>query len=196
MAAPKRDISVDEVLPPASHVNPIAARLARSKDPTEQATARILAKYLDELIPIPGTKFRIGLDPILALIPGVGDTVASGAGVIIMLDALRSGVPLSVLMRMGANMGINFLIGLVPGLGAAGSAFFKSNSRNLRLLTHWQSGQRDKVKRSTFRFFAGIMILITMAVLLVIAAGMFYVWLFYKVYEHMSLGRSPHDSVS
>lgn len=190
MPAPKRDISVDEVLPPAGHVNPIAARLARSKDPTDQATARILAKYLDELIPIPGTNFRIGLDPILALIPGVGDTVASGAGVIIMLDALRSGVPLSVLLRMASNMGLNFLIGLVPGLGAAGSAFFKSNSRNLKLLTHWQRGNRDKVKRSTTRFFVGIIILVTLGILLVAAAVGFYAWLFYKGYEYLTLGKT------
>jgi len=190
MAAPKRDITVDEVLPPAGRVNPIAARLAASKDPAAQASARILAKYLDELIPIPGTKFRIGLDPILALIPGVGDTVASAAGGIIMLDALRSGVPLPVLMRMGANMGINFLIGLVPGLGAAGSAFFKSNSRNLKLLTHWQTGQRDKVKRSTFRFFVSIIILVTLAVLMVIAAWVFYGWLIYKGFKYLSLGQT------
>lgn len=190
MPAPKRDISVDEVLPPAGHVNPIAARLAASKDPAAQASARILAKYLDELIPIPGTNFRIGLDPILALIPGVGDTVASGAGAIIMLDALRSGVSLPVFARMGANMGINFLIGLIPGLGAAASAFFKSNSRNLKLLTQWQAGQQAKVQRSSFRFFAGIIILIGLAVLMVVAAWIFYVWVIYKGFQYFSLGKT------
>lgn len=177
----QRNISVDEVLPPASKVNPIAARLAASKDPTDRATARILAKYLDELIPLPGTNFRIGLDPLLALIPGVGDTVASAAGVIIMLDALRSGVSIPVFMRMGLNMGINFLIGLIPGIGAAGSAFFKSNTRNLKLLTTWQAGNKDKVKRSTFRFFAGLILLFGMVVTLVIAAWVFYIWAFYKI---------------
>ncbi len=190
MAAPKRDISVDEVIPPAGHVNPIAARLAASKDPADQASARILAKYLDELIRVPGTNFRVGLDPILALIPGVGDTVASGAGAIIMLDALRSGVPIPVFMRMAANMGINFLIGLVPGLGAAGSAFFKSNSRNLRLLTQWQAGNRDKIQRSTFRFFAGVVILIGLAVLMIVAAWVFYVWVLYKGFQYLSLGQT------
>lgn len=186
MPAPKRDISVDEVLPPK--VNPIAARLAASKDPTHRATARILAKYLDELIPIPGTNFRIGLDPLLALIPGVGDTVASGAGVIIMLDALRSGVSLGVFLRMALNMGINFLIGLIPGLGAAGSAFFKSNSRNLRLLTHWQAGQKDKVRRSTIGFYTGIAILVGMVLLFVIAAWVFYVWVIIKLLQLLGMG--------
>ncbi len=173
------EIRVDEVLPP--QVNPIAAKLAASKDPAERAAAGMLAKYLDELIRIPGTNFRIGLDPILALIPGVGDTVASGAGVIILLDALRSGVPVPVFLRMTLNMGANFIIGLVPGLGAAGSAFFKSNSRNLRLLTTWQSGNEDTVKRSTLRFFAGLAILLAMIVLLIVIGWTFYVWLLYTV---------------
>jgi len=179
MPLPDPELKVDEVLPP--QVNPIAAKLAASKDPADRATARILAKYLDELLSIPGTNFKIGLDPILALIPGVGDTVASGAGVIILLDALRSGVSIPVFLRMALNMGINFLIGLVPGLGAAGSAFFKSNSRNLALLTTWQAGHKDNVKRSTLRFYGGLAILLAMIVLLIVIGWLFYAWIFYSL---------------
>jgi hypothetical protein len=179
MPLPDPELKVDEVLPP--QVNPIAAKLAASKDPADRATARILAKYLDELLSIPGTNFKIGLDPILALLPGVGDTVASGAGVIILLDALRSGVSIPVFLRMALNMGINFLIGLVPGLGAAGSAFFKSNSRNLALLTTWQAGHKDKVKRSTLRFYGGLAILLAMIVLLIVIGWLFYAWIFYSL---------------
>jgi hypothetical protein len=179
MPLPEPELKVDEVLPP--QVNPIAAKLAASKDPTERAAARILAKYLDDLLQIPGTNFKIGLDPILALIPGVGDTVASGAGIIILLDALRSGVSIPVFLRMTLNMGINFLIGLVPGLGAAGSAFFKSNSRNLALLTTWQAGHKDKVKRSTLRFYGGLAILLAMIALFIVVGWLFYAWLFYSL---------------
>lgn len=179
MPLPRPELKVDEVLPP--EVNPIAAKLAASKDPTERAAARILAKYLDELLQIPGTNFRIGLDPILALIPGVGDTVASGAGVIILFDALRSGVSIPVFLRMTLNMGINFLIGLVPGLGAAGSAFFKSNSRNLKLLTTWQAGHKDAVKHSTLRFYGGLAILLAMIALIIVIGWLFYAWVFYSL---------------
>ncbi|MCX6839068.1 MAG: DUF4112 domain-containing protein [Verrucomicrobia bacterium] len=171
------ELKVDEVEPP--QINPIAARLAASKDPTERATARILAKYLDELLRVPGTNFKIGLDPILALIPGVGDTVASGAGVIILLDALRSGISIPVFLRMALNMGINFLIGLVPGFGAAASMFFKSNTRNLRLLTAWQAGNKDGVKRSTLRFYLGILLLLAIILGMLLIAWAFYTWLFY-----------------
>ncbi|MBL9180483.1 MAG: DUF4112 domain-containing protein [Verrucomicrobiaceae bacterium] len=185
------EIKVDEVLPP--QVNPIAAKLAASKDPTEQAAARILAKYLDDLLQIPGTGIKIGLDPILALIPGVGDTVASGAGVIILLDALRSGVSIPVFLRMALNMGINFLIGLVPGLGAAASAFFKSNSRNLKLLTTWQSGNKDVVRRSTLRFYGSLAILLGMIALLIIIGWLFYAYVFYSLFKALAgvLGLQP-----
>ncbi len=177
MPLPTPELKVDEVMPP--QINPIAARLAASKDPTERATARILAKYLDELLRVPGTNFRFGLDPILALIPGVGDTVASGAGVIILLDALRSGISIPVFLRMALNMGINFLMGLIPGFGAAASMFFKSNTRNLRLLTAWQAGNKDGVKRSTLRFYLGIFMLLAMVIGLLLVAWAFYTWLFY-----------------
>lgn len=178
MPPPPQKIQVDEVLPP--QINPIAAKLAASNDPVNNAAARILTKYLDELLRLPGTNVRIGLDPILALLPGVGDTIASGAGVIILLDALRSGIALPVFLRMALNMGVNFLIGLVPGAGAVASVFFKSNSRNLRLLTEWQAGNKDKVHRSTLRFYFGIFILFALIIGLIIIGWAFYAWLFYE----------------
>ncbi len=176
MPSPTPDIKVDEVLPPS--VNPIAAKLAASKDPVNNAAARILTKYLDELMRVPGTNVRFGLDPILALIPAVGDTVASGAGVIILLDALRSGISIPVFLRMALNMGINFLIGLIPGAGPVASVFFKSNSRNLKLLTAWQAGHQHQVHRSTLHFYCGIFILIAMVIGFIVIAWVFYAWLF------------------
>lgn len=177
---PAPDIKVDEVLPPPA-INPIAAKLAASKDPVNNAAARILTKYLDELMRVPGTDVRFGLDPILALIPAVGDTVASGAGVIILLDALRSGIPIPVFLRMALNMGINFLIGLIPGAGAIASIFFKSNSRNLKLLLAWQAGHKDKVQRSTFHFYFGLFLLTAMVIGFIVVAWIVYAWLFYSV---------------
>ncbi|WP_395747594.1 DUF4112 domain-containing protein [Prosthecobacter sp.] len=174
---PPPDIKVDQVLPP--QINLIAAKLAASKNPVDNAAARILTRYLDELIPLPGTRVRIGLDPILAFIPAIGDTVASGAGVIILLDALRSGIPIHVFLRMSINMGLNFLLGLIPAAGPVASIFFKSNSRNLKLLLAWQAGHQAKVRRSTFHFYLGIFILIALVLSLILIAWAFYTWLFY-----------------
>ncbi len=181
MPPPNPEIKVDAVLPP--QINPIAAKLAASHDPTDKASARILAKYLDEWLRVPGTNITIGLDPILALIPGVGDTVASGAGVIILLDALRSGISIPVFLRMALNMGINFIIGLLPGAGAIASIFFKSNTRNLALLTAWQAGHKDKVYRSTLHFYVGLFLLLAMIVALILIAWAFYAWIFYSLIQ-------------
>lgn len=180
------DIKVDEVLPPP--VNPIAAKLAASKDPVNNAAARILTKYLDELMNVPGTNVKIGLDPILALIPAVGDTVASGAGVIILLDALRSGIPIHVFLRMSLNMGINFLIGLIPGAGAVASVFFKSNSRNLKLLTKWQEGHKDQVHRSTLHFYLGLFLLFAMIVGFILIGWAVYAWLLITAFQAVMHG--------
>lgn len=179
MPLPTPELKVDSVLPP--EMNPIAAKLAASSDPTDRATARILARYMDELLRVPGTNVKIGLDPILALVPGFGDAVASGAGFIILFDALYTGVSIPVFLRMALNMFVNFLIGLVPGAGAAASVFFKSNSRNLHLLSTWQAGHKDKVHRSTLRFYLGLVIIIAMIALFILVGWAFYTWVFYSL---------------
>jgi hypothetical protein len=160
-------------------LNPIAEKLARSGDPAHHATAKILARYLDEVLRIPGTNIRFGLDPVLALFPGVGDLLVSGAGGVILLEALRSGVSFTVFLRMAANMGLNFLLGLIPGAGAFFTAFYKSNSRNLAILTTWQAGHHGQVQQSTLRFFLGLLMLLAMLVGFLFVIYLVYGLLFY-----------------
>lgn len=169
--------------PPAIPVNPIAAQLARRGDPAHRETARLLARYLDEVLRIPGTNIRFGLDPILALFPGVGDLLVSGAGSVILLEALRSGVGFSVLLRMAANMGLNFLLGLIPGLGAVLTVFYKSNSRNLAILTAWQAGHHGEVRRGTLRFFISLLLLLAMLAGFVIIIYFVYGFFVYSAYK-------------
>src|SRR5438128_2317524 len=95
--------------------------------------SRIVAQWMDELFRIPGTNFRIGLDPIIGLFPGIGDFLASSVGLVTITEGVRTGVPVPVLFRMGFNVLINDAIGTIPGIGDVFSAFFKSNSRNLKL---------------------------------------------------------------
>src|ERR1041385_5448337 len=79
--------------------------------------ARFLADLLDQRFTIPGTSIRIGLDPIISLIPGVGDLIANLAGSAILLVAAKLGVPKIVLIRMGLNIAINASIGAIPLFG-------------------------------------------------------------------------------
>ena len=73
--------------------------------------ARFLAHILDRSVRLPGTSIRIGLDPLIGLIPGVGDAVAGLAGSLIVVLAAQLRVPRIVLVRMSANIALNGLIG-------------------------------------------------------------------------------------
>ena len=99
--------------------------------------ARILADLLDQRFTIPGTSIRIGLDPIISLIPGVGDLLANLTGSLILLIAAQLGVPKVVLARMGINIAVNTIIGAVPIFGDIASIWYRSNVRNVELLQRY-----------------------------------------------------------
>jgi hypothetical protein len=167
------EIHIDEVLLPQKGS---FSRQPNSK-PVESEVAQFLAKWLDNLLRIPGTDFKVGLDPLLSLIPGIGSTIASGGGFIILIEAVRSRVSVPVLLRMAANMLLNTVFDYFPAVGPVASAFFKSNSRNLKLLTDWQAGQQDRIKRSTWQLF-GVLGLIMLALGgMLLGLFILYVWL-------------------
>lgn len=176
-----REIHVDEILRPGQSTRAGVSHGMfgpSDKGPnTESEVASFLARWLDNFLRIPGTDFKIGLDPILALFPGIGSTIASGGGLIILIEAVRSRVSVPVLLHMAFNLFVNTLFDYFPGVGPVASAFFKSNSRNLRLLQDWQAGQHESVKRSTWRLVLVLGCII--AVLAGMLAGLFalYVWL-------------------
>ena len=88
---------------------------------------------MDNLIRVPGTQFRIGIDPLIGLIPGIGDTGAALVSAMALIQAARQGVPKIILARMSVNILLNELIGIVPVFGDVFSFWFKSNARNLRI---------------------------------------------------------------
>jgi hypothetical protein len=92
-----------------------------------------VARLLDDLVVVPGTNARVGLDPIIGLIPVVGDLVAAVMGAWIVLEASRFRVPGIVLVRMILNTFVDFVIGLIPLLGTVLDFGFKGNRMNLEL---------------------------------------------------------------
>ena len=92
------------------------------------------AWLLDDAIRVPILNRRIGLDPLIGLIPGAGDTVAALMAATTLVSALQHGVPGVTIARMGVNIALDYLIGLVPLLGDLGDFAFKANRRNLELL--------------------------------------------------------------
>lgn len=98
------------------------------------ATAEVLATLLDSALKIPGTPWYLGLDPIIGLIPGIGDLLANLIGLTILGLAARLHVPRIVLARMSLNLMINGAIGSIPVVGDLFSVWFRSHARNARLL--------------------------------------------------------------
>lgn len=93
-----------------------------------------MEQLLEGLFVIPGTKQRIGLDTIVGLVPVVGDLVTAGMGAWIVLEARNLGMPKWQIARMAANVGFDTLIGVVPFAGDLFDFFFKSNSKNLKII--------------------------------------------------------------
>ena|SRR5690348_4509510 len=93
-----------------------------------------VAVLLDEAIRVPGTKIRFGIDPIVGLIPGLGDVLGAVASAYIILEAARAGAPASVLLRMTINVGVDTLVGSLPVAGDLFDFAWKSNSKNVQLL--------------------------------------------------------------
>jgi hypothetical protein len=97
---------------------------------------RKFSRLLDASIGLPFVKFKIGLDPILGLIPGLGDAVTTLFSAYIIVMAARFGLPWRVIRQMAFNVGLEFVVGTIPLIGDIFDAFYKSNIRNLDLLEH------------------------------------------------------------
>lgn len=98
---------------------------------------RRVADLLDSRFRIPGTTIRFGIDPILSLIPGVGELTSPAFAVALLAQAIYQGVPRIIMLRMLINALIDALIGAVPLAGAVGDMFFRANLRNLALLERY-----------------------------------------------------------
>jgi hypothetical protein len=119
-----------------------------------------LAWFLDNSIPIPGLDARIGLDPLLGLFPGIGDTLGALLSSYILAAAARLGAPKSVLLKMAFNIAVDAVLGAFPLLGDLFDIVWKANHRNVKLLGDYLDQPRKTVVTS--RLFAW-----TLAVVLV-----------------------------
>lgn len=120
-------------------MSPIRSRSAAS-DPSEVPMRELLAFcdrvawLLDDCLRIPGTRFRVGLDAVVGLVPLAGDLLGFGVSALTLWRAHRAGVPRALLLKMGRNVAIDFFGSLVPVFGDAFDAVFKAHRRNFELL--------------------------------------------------------------
>ena len=117
---------------------------------------RWIALLMDNLLRIPGTRFRFGIDPLIGLIPGLGDTSSAMVSALALIQAARHGLPKIVLARMSVNILLNELIGIVPVVGDAFSFWFKSNARNYALLQQ-HTGATRRSTTSDWLFVAAVL---------------------------------------
>lgn len=93
-----------------------------------------VATLLDESIRVPGTRYRVGLDPLLGVAPVAGDVLAGALSMYIVLEAARLGVSYMTLLRMIGNISIDIVGGSIPLLGDVFDAVWKANRRNVDLV--------------------------------------------------------------
>ncbi len=100
-----------------------------------------LSRLMDNAFVIPGTNIRYGLDPLLGLIPGIGDTITVAVSAYIYSFAKRAGVPGHQRMRMVWNIFVDWLVGLIPLVGDIFDVKFKANIKNIAIITKYVESQ-------------------------------------------------------
>jgi hypothetical protein len=146
----------------------IAGKAARKPETVEvERSLDRLSHLLDGLFRIPGTSWRFGLDAIVGLIPGVGDAATSLASFYILAAGVRYRVPKVTLLRMGINIGLDFLFGAIPVVGDLFDFAWKSNEKNMELIRKRAtvSAAQAKEGRKSDWLFVGLIILVLVALL-------------------------------
>lgn len=116
-------------------------RKIESTVPKEILWAEKLVYWMDDLIKIPFTNFRFGLDPLIGLIPWVGDIVSFAISGLILKSLISAGLPRQLIWKMFKNIAIDFGIGLIPIIGDVWDFFVKANRKNLKLAREYFDSQ-------------------------------------------------------
>ena len=139
---------------------------------------RRLQYLLDDAFRVPGTSLRFGWDPIVGLVPWLGDALTAVLSCAIVVQAHHMRVPRVVQLRMIGNLAIDMVVGVLPLVGDVADAFWKSNTRNMALLErHAQGGQAATVGD---RLFAAALVLAVAAMAIVPLLVVY--WLYQDLY--------------
>ncbi len=146
------------------------------KDQPAKAT-RTLTWILEDLLPVPGTRFRFGLDPVLSVIPWAGAVVGSVFGAALLFDALRLRMPLPVLARMIGNWGLDALLGIIPYAGPLFDLAWRSNRKNLALLNRTIDNRQQVHEASVLYWIVAVSSVVGVITLAMLTPLLLIAWL-------------------
>lgn len=157
-------------------------RPAPSAPRASTGSSVLLARLMDDLIRIPGTRFGFGLDALIGLVPGIGDAAGTAISSVILVDAVRNRVPISVLLLMGWNLLFDAILGLIPGVGDLADAANRANLKNLRLLEQTvAAGNTVDVSTKGYLVRAGTVVVLILLMLIAFAA--FTIWALLRLFN-------------
>lgn len=164
--------------------NRLAAKRARPIEIEESLDK--LGWVLDDLIRIPGLNWRIGLDALVGLIPGIGDTATTVASLYVLGSAVRYRVPKITLLRMGVNLGIDYALGSLPLVGDLFDAWFKSNQKNIALLRQRATVSASEAREGRVSDWLFVGLIMVLLVLLAIGAAAVSIYLLAMLLSSLS----------
>jgi hypothetical protein len=156
---PEEKIHIPEVIEPDE------------KLPADLVALRKFSILMDEAVGVPGTRFRFGLDPLLSLIPGIGDVISALLSAWIVAGALRHRVPMRKIWLMVFNILLDLTIGEIPLLGNLFDVVFEENVINMRILMRYRNRQLPPRKLSEVAGTVAVIVLVIIVVgILAVAA--------------------------
>ncbi|HJP92776.1 MAG TPA: DUF4112 domain-containing protein [Pyrinomonadaceae bacterium] len=150
---------------------------------TVEKSIERLGWLMDDLFRVPVLGWRFGLDALIGLIPGFGDTGTTLVSFYILAAGVRYRVPKITLARMGLNIAIDYVVGSLPIVGDVADAWWKSNSMNVELLRKRATVSAEEARSgrlSDWFFVGGIIVGLTA---LALASAFVSVYLLYKIFS-------------
>lgn len=144
-----------------------------------------LGWLMDDLFRIPVLGWRFGLDAIVGLIPGFGDTTTSLVSLYILASAVRYRVPKITLLRMGVNIGLDYLLGSLPLVGDLFDAWWKSNQMNVSLLRKRATVSATEARRGRLSDWLFVGAIIVVLIGLALGSAVISVYLLYLIFKSL-----------
>jgi hypothetical protein len=158
-------------------------RIPQSPD-VEKSLER-LGWLMDDLFRIPVIGWRFGLDALVGLIPGIGDTATSLVSFYILASAVRYRVPKITLARMGLNIGIDYAVGSLPFVGDFVDAWWKSNQKNVELLKRRATVSAADARKGRLSDWLFVGVIIVGLIVLAIASAAISIYLLIRLMEFL-----------